>query len=72
MWKVSRIQGPKDKWAVSKNGKLKGYVEVHNGRIEGTIDTSGENQFTTINTVQDLVADALAEEELLMNTREAV
>jgi hypothetical protein len=67
MWKVSRIQGFKNKWAVSKDGSLKGYVAVHNERIEGNIDMSGEDQFAIVNTVQDLIADEIAEEQLLMN-----
>ena len=69
MWKISKLQGYKNKWAVGDSqGVLRGYVVIDSaGKIAGNLDLSQEaNTFGIVEEVQSLVADLIAEEQLLM------
>lgn len=70
MWTISRLQGYTHKWAVSRNGMLKGYVEVNeDGQFRGNLDLSKhDNTFRDVEYIQMLVHQELTEEELLMSS----
>lgn len=67
MWTISRLQGYKHKWAVSRNGMLKGHVEVDEyGDFHGKLDLSKyDDTFKDVNYIQKLVFKELADEDLL-------
>jgi hypothetical protein len=69
MWKVSRIQGFKNKWAVSYNNSLKGFVTLdEEGKISGNIQLEPtQDTFQIVDEIQELVGDEMAEEHLLMS-----
>jgi hypothetical protein len=69
MWKVSRIQGFKNKWAVSFNGALKGFVNINEeGKVSGKIQLAdAQDTFEAIDHIQELIGDDMAEEQLLMS-----
>jgi hypothetical protein len=69
MWEVKRLQGLSNKWAVSRNGMLKGHVTVdENGRCHGQLNLPHDDVFQIVNQVQDMIASELADEELLMKS----
>lgn len=67
MWTISKLQGFKRKWAISRNGVFKGHVEVNDdGEFSGTLDISQyDNTFKIVDNIKFLVFKAIADEELL-------
>jgi hypothetical protein len=69
MWKVSKLQGIKNKWAVSFCDTLRGFATVSDdGQVSGNIQMLGiTDTFKAMDEIQELIADEIMEEQLLMS-----
>jgi hypothetical protein len=67
MWQIKKLQGFNRKWAIIRNGVLKGHVEVdENGQFNGTLDLSKyDNTFRDVDYIKSLVFRELMEQDLL-------
>lgn len=69
MWRVARMSGSDCVWNVYKNNQLRGTACIlDDAHFYGNIDMQLDDPTKVVPMVEELIFDAMAEEDILMGT----